>query len=547
MKLKVTIGIIVSLLLVGAIGLLSYGFFFSSAEDDALALVPQESIGYFNVFLSPSNGQKQALQDLVEKTPFDSPEEALYELRSILDEGLKDTGCNFEEDIDPWLGKQIAGFLSETGDGSDDQNEGQGGVLVATDDADAALASLEECGDEDYRNAEDRSYEGVDYKFQDNTAIGIVESYLVIATETGLKQVVDTAASGNSLEGSEKYENAVEPLTSDRIATFYLDVKEVLRQVGESGAGGAEQSAAIQSFYGTVGDQPLAGGLFLRSDAIVFEYAAGVPEEGAAGDLLGAAASALDSDVLSELPGGSWGALGIGSFGEYVDSTLDTFGQFTPGGRAVIEQQFEAATGLSLSEDVLSWMGDLGIFVQGTSPTTLSGGLVVETTDPAASARLIEALEKLARKEKAPVKELTIPNAEGFSIQDPFQPQPINVAASEDRVVVAYGNVATEQALEGGVTLAEDATFQVAAEAMGEGLTMSAYFEADSIQTLVEDTVLPSLTTFDPESFESVPNVEAQQTYEESVKPFIEPLSFIAFGSRIDDETSLYRMVIGVE
>lgn len=547
MKVKVAIGIVVTLLLVGAVGLLSYGFFFASAEDDALALVPEQSVGYFNVFLDPSTSQKQALEDLIEKTPFESPDEALNELRSLVDEGLEDTGCSFEEDIDPWLGKQIAGFLSETGSGSDEVNEGQGGVLVATDDADAALASLDECGDEAYQNAEDRTYEGVDYKFQENTAIGVVEGYLVIATETGLKQVVDTAASGNSLEGSEKFNDAVDPLTSDRIATFYLDIQGILKQVQESGAVEGPEAAFFDSFYEATGDQPFAGGLSLRSDGIVFEYAAGIPEGGAAAGLINAASNALESDVLETLPGGAWGALGIGSFGEYLDTTLDTFSDFAPGGRDFIEAEFEKATGLSLRDDVLSWMGDLGLFVQGTSPTTISGGLVIETTNPEASRLTISKLAELAKKEKVPTKELTIPGVEGFAIQDQFQPQPINVAANDERVVVAYGNVATEQALEGGVTLAEDETFQSASEALGEDFTMSAYFEANSIQTLVEDTVLPSLTTFDEETFESVPNTEAQETYEESVKPFIEPLSYIAFGTRIDDGISLSRVIVGVE
>jgi hypothetical protein len=546
MKLKVAIGIVVTLLLVGAIGLLSYGFFFASAEDDALSLVPQDSIGYFNVFLSPSNGQKQALQDLIEKTPFESPDAALDELQSVFDEGLQDTGCTFKEDIDPWLGKQIAGFLTETGDGSDEVNEAQGGVLVATDDEDSALASLEKCGDEEYQDAEDRSYEGVDYKFQENTAIGVVEGYLVIATEPALKEVVDTAAGEESLEGSEKFQDAIEPLAGDRIATFYLDLKAVLEQVGASGTTSAAQASLLQSFYGG-GDQALAAGLFLRSDAIVFEYAAGLPQGGEAAPLVDAAARMLESDVLSDLPGGSWGALGIGSFGDYVDTSIDTFAELAPGGREFVEQQFQQATGLSLSEDVLAWMGDLGIFVQGTSPTTISGGVVIETTDREASLFAVEALERWAKKEDAPIKELAMPGAEGFSIQDPFQAQPINVAVGDDRVVIAYGNVATEQALEGGVTLAEDETFRAASEAIGDEFTMSGYFEADSIQTLVEDTVLPSLTTFDPETFEETPNVEAQRTYEESVKPFIDPLSFMAFGTRIEDDTSISRLIIGVE
>ncbi len=42
-------------------------------------------------------------------------------------------------------------------------------------------------------------------------------------------------------------------------------------------------------------------------------------------------------------------------------------------------------------------MGDFGVFVRGTSLADLNGAVVVETTDPAASARLITRLGALAR------------------------------------------------------------------------------------------------------------------------------------------------------
>ncbi|MDQ4143348.1 MAG: DUF3352 domain-containing protein [Actinomycetota bacterium] len=546
MKTKIVIGTVVTLLLVGAIGLLSYGFFFASSQDDALSLVPEDSIGYFNVFLSPSTSQKQALEDLIAKTPYENPEEAIDKLTSLVDEGLSEQGCTFEEDIDPWLGKQVAGFLSEAGDGA--ENEGEGAILVATDDADAALESLDECGDEVFQNAEDRTYEGTDYKFQeDGGAVGVVESHLVIGTENAFKDVVDTAANGDSLEGSEKYEQATEPLTGDRVATFYLDSKALFSQLQEAGGLAPQELVAFESIYGMASDQPFSAALTLRSDAIVFEYAAGLPQGEAAEDITSAAKASLTSDIVSQLPGGSWGAIGLGEFGQYIDKTLDLVSQFGPGGREFIEEQIERETGLSLSEDILSWMGDLGIFVQGTSPTTVSGGVVIETKDAEASRTAIAALEKLARREKAPVKDLGIPGVEGFAIQDPFQPQPINVVAGDERVVIAYGDLATQQALESSTTLQEDETFNTAEAALGDGFTLSGYFEANAIQTLVEDSVLPSITTLDPTTGQPIPNTDAQQTYDDDVKPFIDPLSFVAFGSRLDGDTTLARFIVGVE
>ena len=542
MKAKVAIGVTVTVLLLAAVGLLAYGFIFSPASDDAVNLVPENAIGYFNVFLSPSNSQKQALEDLIAKTPFDSPEEAIDRLTSLTNEGLKEQGCTFEEDIEPWLGSQVAGFLTEVGD------EGQGAVLVGTEDGDAAIASIRKCGEDDFEDAEERSYEGVDYFFYDDGAVGIVDGYLVIATEGAFEDVVDTSAGGNALVDSDKFQSALEPLTSDRLALFYLDLESLFEQLQETGEADPEEMAAFESVYGGALDQPLSAGLFARSDAIVFEYASGIPTGEGAEDVTSAFTGAVSSDLLGRLPGGSWGAFAIGSFGEYVDGLLDLVGRTTPGGRAFFETQFARTTGLSLTDDVLGWMGDLGIFVQGTSTATLSGGLVIETDDEAASVAAVEALERFARQDDAPVKELSLPGAEGFTIQDPFQPQPINVAVGNGRVVIAYGDLATEQALEGEVTLEQESdVFADAADTLGEEFTMSGFFEADAIQTLVEDEVLPTLTTYDPASGQYLPNTEAQDRYEEDVKPFVDPLSFLAFGSRVEEDTATARWVIGVE
>ena len=546
MKPKVVVATIVTVVLLGAVGFIGYGFLFSSAADDAVTLVPEDSIGYFNIFLSPSNSQKRALESLIEKTPFESPEEAIERFTNLADEGLKEQGCTFEEDIDPWLGKQVAGFLSEIGD------EGSGAILIASDDDEAALASLEKCGDEEFQNSEERSYEGYDYRAQPEGtptgAVGIVEGYLVLGTEDAFKDVVDTAAGGSSLQDSEKFDSALEPLNDDRLALFYLDFKALIDQMVEQGQAEASEIAAFETYLGGATDQPLSAGLFARSDAVVLEYAAGLPTGEDAGGLLGATEDALRQDILGQLPGGSWGALAVGSVGNYIDQILGLADQFQPGGRAFLEAQFERQTGLSLNEDVLSWMGDLGAFVQGTTPDTLSGGVVLETDDEAAALTAVRALEAFARREKAPVKPLGVPGFEGFSLQDPFQPQPINVAVGNGRVVFAYGDLATEQALEADVTLEEQSeTFGAATEALGEDFSMSGFFEADAIQGLVESSVLPTLTTYDPASGQVIPNTEAQDRYENDIKPFIDPLSFIAFGSRIEDGTTTTRMVVGVE
>jgi Protein of unknown function (DUF3352) len=533
-KVKVLVAITATVLLAGAAALIAYGFLYSPATDEAITLVPEDSIGYFNVFLAPSNSQKQAIESLIAKTPFDTPEDLFKKVTDGIDKGLEEQGCSYKEDFEPWVGNQLAGFLSGPEDGL---------LFIATKDAGAALSTFEKCGD--VEGLESRSYKGVDYEADGTNAVGIVENYLAAGTEEALKKMIDTSQGAASLESSESYKDAVDDLTDDPLALFYIDVKAVLEELRDSAGFSGPEAAFLDEFYESL-DRPISASIFARSNAIVFEYSAGLP----ASDVMRSLdlAGVFTSDVVAELPGGSWGALGIGSAGEYVDSILDFAAGFDPtGGREAIEAEFAKETGLSLSKDLLSWIGDVGFFVQGTSPLTLSGGAVIETTDAEASQLAIAKLAEVAEANGVAVRPLTIPGVEGFAIQEKDQPQPINVVAGAEKVVIAFGNLATEQALRGDVTLEDSKTFIEASDALGPGFTVSAFFEADPIQGLVESSVLPTLQTFDPTTGQVVPDADAQTNYQENVRPFIDPLSFLVSGTRIEDDTSITRLVIGVE
>ena len=415
-------------------------------------------------------------------------------------------------------------------------DEGSGAALLATDDEDATIEAITKCSGDDAPDFEDRSYNGVDYQFVDDGAFGVVEGYFVVGTEDAFKDVVDTAESGESLEGTDKYKDALDDLTQDHLLVVYADVKTMVEDAQAQGLDDADL-ANLKTFFEVTSDRPLSAALSARDNAIVFEYAQGLPADEELADLTEATAG---SDIVARLPGGSWGALGIGNFGDFVDGLLSTYSDMGTAffSRDVVEQQFRAETGLSLSDDVLAWMGDLGIFVQGTSITTVSGGVVIETSDVEASRNTVEKLHDYLAKDGAPIQELTMPGVEGFSIQGPPIPQPVNVAVGDDRVVVAYGNLATEQALETEVTLEENENFQAAQDALGEDFSVAGYFEADPIQTFIEAAALAELASTDPEQADR---------YNEDIKPFIDPLSFFVFGQKVEGETSVTKLVVGAE
>lgn len=341
--------------------------------------------------------------------------------------------------------------------------------------------------------------------------------------------MVDVSEGANNLADSERFNDTVDQLTDDRIFTLYFDGKGLIELAQESGE---FPPGFSEDFFAGLAE-PVGAALFVGSDTVVLESSSKIPEEGRLASLTTAS---LGSGLLAELPGQSWGAFGISNageaFGGLYDFFADAFAETTGQDPELISQQFEAQTGLDLQDDIFGWMGDLGLFVEGTTVSEVGGGVVIETTDPETSSATVQRVGELLGQQGAPVGPLQLEDQEGFAIQEPGMPQPINVVAAEDKVVVAYGNIATEDALGSESTLDSNDTFQAATEALGQDFEPSGFFDAQAIITLVEN---------------AAPELGSDSTYQEDVKPSLEPLSFLTFGSKEEGGRILQRVVVGVE
>ncbi|MGH2731039.1 MAG: DUF3352 domain-containing protein, partial [Actinomycetota bacterium] len=158
---KWIIGGLVGLVVLGGIAYAAVNALFSAAEDDAVKVAPADAVLYGNVFLEPSNGQKIAIGELLEKFPdAGTPDEAKELIERLLDEAFSGAGITYTDDVEPWLGKQIAFFFTSFGPA-----EPAGAALIHTEDQDATeemIAKLQEA-DDDVELVEEKSYEGVDY------------------------------------------------------------------------------------------------------------------------------------------------------------------------------------------------------------------------------------------------------------------------------------------------------------------------------------------------------------------------------------------------
>jgi hypothetical protein len=543
MKTRVVILAVVGVLGVAAIavaGTLAYQTFFGSAEDNAVNLVPADAAAYGSVFLDPSTDQKRAIEDLLEKFPeAPSTDEARNKLVDLIDEGLAEIDMNFEDDIDPWLGDQIAGWAQIP----DDLMSGEAvttpgteidsppaAFLIASDDDDAAIQFVEEASAKSDDELSEKSYEGADYMLneEEKSAAGVVDGFLVIGTEIGFKAVVDVSGGEDSLSDSETFTDATDELTEDRLATFYFDGSAVVDALEKSG--GAPPGAFDSGSFGLLGGSlsPTAGALFVESDKVVFETTS------EPGDEDGQELPAISDGLLPDVPGDSWGAFGLADLGATLEVAYEgLIDSFAAGGMSPedLDAQFEAQTGLNLREDLLSWMGDAGIFVSGTDPVSIEGGLVIESSDPATSSATVDQLATLLERQGIRTEPLSAGGAEGFAVDIPAPgvTQRAVVLAGE-RVVIAYGEEAAVRALEGSDPLSESEAFQTATEGLGDGFTASGYFDVDAIQELAEAAGASQF----PE-------------YEEDVKPWLEPFTYVTFGSRENGGRLVQRLVIGID
>lgn len=514
--------VVAAVLAGGALALAAVSFF-GPADDAAVEMVPSNAIFYANVFLDPSTPQKLALEELLEKFPDAStPEEAKDAFVRLLDQALVEAGMTFEEDVEPWLGSQIAFFLLPPTAGA---QSAEGALLVSTTDRSASEDALDKIlavpGLEPMTAA---TYAGSDYRVDatGSTAAGVIDGFLVVGSRSGFHAVVD-AGRGDSLEDSDRYQNAVEGLIEDRLALFFFDASQMMGSVPP----GALPPGLLQGPLGSV-LKPSAAVAYARADGLVFEQSSELPADPATRALTEGAARG--TDLIERLPGDAIAALGVPDVGGSLRTLLNAVGGAGIPGMSpqLLMDQFRAQTGLDLEKDVLSWMGDTAFFLSGDGITSLGGGAVIDSKDPAGSSAALEKIGRALRRAGVPVGPLGFGEFEGFAIRAENAPDAVNVVDADERVLVIYGRNAAAAALGSDPSLAGNETYQAATDGLGDGFGVVAYVD---VATVI-DLLAGASGAVDP-------------SYEADVEPFLDPLSYLVFGSKIEGDRSITRVVIG--
>ncbi len=490
-----------------------------SGDDPPSGLAPAASSVYIEATVDPAGDQETALRALYAKFPGGADAEPGAFISNLIETGLEQSGApiDFAADIEPWLGERAGVFLTNVA-----AEEPDGALVLSTDDTEAAATALEKI----FPGGSGRTYDGAEYRIAPPEAgppiaVGLVDGFVVIGTETGFKAAVD--AEDASLAESERYTQAFAELPEDGLVSLFADLRSIVEaSLADQGLPAAAQNDALAQ----LDDQPpLAAVLSADDGGLVLDG----PSVATPGD---APAPVSSPELLGSLPSNSLIAIGAPEIGKSINEAVS---------QAVASSGLDVETLGSIAESQVgfnpfaatAWMGDLAIFAGGTTVANADGALMIGTTDPEASATTIGQLEKLIGKQIGGGAQIGGPPIEGdagFSVRDPELPKPLVVIQRDAKVVIAYGQTAAKRALEPQSILSDDAAYEAAIASLGTDYSPTTYV---AIRPLFE--ALGELIPADSDPAAAI------------AMSYIEPLLNLISGNRPLSDQQLSRTRLNVE
>jgi hypothetical protein len=493
-----------------------------SVSEGPASAVPADAPVYFEsvVDLADADELNDALATL-------GVEDAAGMLGEQLDAELEADGetISYTEDIEPVLGERAGFFVQSFGSGdvtAETTDDGDGALVVETTDEDKARELIDQAIAESGDTAEDASHEGVDYKLNPDSgdAIAVFDGFVVGGTELGVQAAIDASA-GDSLADSEEYQSELDNLGSDPVLTAYAEPGAVLDQLEASGQLDPAGRAVAEEAAGGLLDVPAVFSLGADADKITFDASTGVSDTAAS-------IPVEESELLRALPGDSWAATAIPDVGASIDEALQQISTTAGTAAPDFDKELRRETGLDLAA-LTGAIGDVAVFVRGTNVLDAGGGAVIEDLDPDATADAIGALRRLAQREAGPGEKIVQPSVEGegYAFTSPSLPQPVNVVQRDGKLVIAYGDEATDDAFAPTETLGDSDTFTTAADALGD-YGVSLFLDTGPALDLAES----SGAATDPEYAQA--------------QPYLEHLDYLITGASVDEDRSRVRGVLGL-
>jgi hypothetical protein len=492
----------------------------SGGDADPASLVPADAGLYVQASLRPADDRRDgALAAAGKVLRTDDP---AGRLQQLFDDALADEGedLTWARDFAPWVGEEAGLTVSDL-----QADEPSYALVIATKDAEAARATLDKAARTGDTKFVKRSYDGIDYQVgDDGTAVGLVDDFVVIASEKAFKRTADMRDGGKALADSDRYKDAIDDLADDRLGLMFVDTKTIVDASLAEDPAAAAQFEQFKAFLPIDELGPTVASLQADGDAIVVDAATtGVPE-GPFRTLVGLT-SGGNTDLMADLPGDAWGAFALPKLGETAKTMFSSFAGAIGGAAAAAE--VKRSTGLDLEQDVFSWIGDSGVFIRGASEPELDGALVIESTDDGKAAPAFGKIVGLIGKEDGVRPEpVQLEGAESaFSFKSPDTDKPIVLARGAGRVVAAYGEDAAKAALDPATKLGDGEIYADAKDALEDGMEPGFLLSMPAVLKLVDAIG------------------EADADYDKA-KPYLEALNAIASGGKVDGDTVKSRIAV---
>ena len=521
--------------------------------------VPASSILYLGAVVRPEGGLKTATEaagrSLTQKS--DPYSRLLLALQTPGSPTL-----SFSGDVAPWLGPNAGVYLSSLASagpaislleqgllGSSQASSSypfsasgaQGAIVMDTTDSSKALSFLNTQAQ--HAGAHAASYRGVSYQVTgDGLAFGLVDHLAVIGSESGLHGVVDTTLGGPALLRAAGYSKLLSSAPSGVLAHLYV---------------GPTAQAAGTEASGLIG--VLSGGREANISLVPSTTALSIDADSLTGGSSGTSGGGLlaydpeGARALSDLPGESWLAVGLGSVGgsdaaglRAVTSLLGSLGgqgteaPGTLGIKPLLEGlllplQVLGADTPQAKRDFASWTGSAGVFAAGSSLLELKAGITIDSKDPSLSKAAVPELAAALHARGAQLTPVSVPGAEAAEgARVSGLPLELVIAAGRDssgqaKLVIGLGEPSAQEALNPSSTLGSAPSHRAAEAALGESIQPNVMLDFPTLLSLLEGIGL----TQDPTLAPVLPYLHAATTLDGG-------------GHELSGEMDRYRLVLGL-
>ena len=484
-------------------------------------LAPTGAPVYLEANLAPEAKESEALDQLTQKVlGIENVGEFVAEEleAAALGEGEK---FSFEEEVEPWLGEKAGMYLA----GYDGDDFHGYGVAIETTNAGEAEEFIEkrvEANDEE--EAEGGEFEGDKYYVdaEDESVLGVIGDYLAFGeTLTDFEEMVKTSEA-EGLNEAPKFKEAMEAAPSAGIGSVYVDIGGLIEEA--KGSIPPETEAGFELLQIEPRNATAVATVVPHSEQVEIDFATDL---GKATAPTGDASALLESLPATAVLGFASPEFGK-SFGESIDELDENgiAGQIPPG-------EFNSAMeSVGINPDqIAASLGSVAGFVEGSSAASLDGALLIEAEDPTEAKNTVANIGLLVKASGTEgVAVIKGGETSGFSVHSAgLGAQPLIVAASGERIVIAYGPKAAAQALRSNAkTLGSTAEFEAAKGAL-ESTPISAFVDGGPALKLVDALFSPS-----------------EQAELAGARPYLQKISYAAIATESKGAATTARMIIGL-